>query len=246
MGNVTLNGSTSGSITLAPVAVAGSNTITLPATTGTVALTANPTFTGTTTVSNLAMNGSSSGTTTLSPSATASGTVTIPAGTGTVAVQGVSTNIVSGTALSTNGLTTIPFTGIPSWVKRITIMFNAVTPNGTANPIVQLGVGSTPTTTGYNALSSQIATGVGTINVTTGFPLYLTVATEVFHGHMIFTNVSGNIWVCSGVSGSTYSTAITVTTGGSVTLSGTLGMIQLTSVGAANTFGTGSINILYE
>jgi hypothetical protein len=36
MGNLTLNGSTSGSITLTPTAVAGSNTITLPAVTDTV------------------------------------------------------------------------------------------------------------------------------------------------------------------------------------------------------------------
>jgi len=36
MGNVTLNGSTSGQITLAPTAVAGTNTLTLPAVTGVV------------------------------------------------------------------------------------------------------------------------------------------------------------------------------------------------------------------
>ena len=60
MGNISLVGATSGSITLSPTAVAGTNTITLPASTGTVALTANPTFTGTVTA-----------TTITSPSATA-------------------------------------------------------------------------------------------------------------------------------------------------------------------------------
>ena len=60
MGNISLVGATSGSITLSPTAVAGTNTITLPASTGTVALTANPTFTGTVTA-----------TTVTSPSATA-------------------------------------------------------------------------------------------------------------------------------------------------------------------------------
>ena len=40
MGNLTLNGATSGQITLAPTAVAGTNTITLPAATGTVLTTA--------------------------------------------------------------------------------------------------------------------------------------------------------------------------------------------------------------
>ena len=60
MGNISLVGATSGSITLSPTAVAGTNTITLPASTGTVALTASPTFTGTVTA-----------TTVTSPSATA-------------------------------------------------------------------------------------------------------------------------------------------------------------------------------
>ena len=41
MGNVTLNGATSGSITLAPTAIAGTNTLTLPAATGTVAYTSS-------------------------------------------------------------------------------------------------------------------------------------------------------------------------------------------------------------
>jgi len=60
MGNLTLNGATSGQITLAPTSVAGTNTLTLPAATGTVALTSSPTFSGTVTA-----------TTVTSPAATA-------------------------------------------------------------------------------------------------------------------------------------------------------------------------------
>jgi hypothetical protein len=71
MGNVTLAGATSGQITLAPTAVAGTNTLTLPASTGTVALTASPTFTGTTTVSNLTL---AAGTASLAPEVFTSGT----------------------------------------------------------------------------------------------------------------------------------------------------------------------------
>jgi hypothetical protein len=71
MGNVTLAGATSGQITLAPTAVAGTNTITLPAATGTVAFTASPTFTGTTTVSNLTL---AAGTASLAPEVFTSGT----------------------------------------------------------------------------------------------------------------------------------------------------------------------------
>ena len=60
MGNLTLNGATSGQITLAPTAVAGTNTITLPAATGTVLTTAGgQTISGNTTVSGTVVMGSS-------------------------------------------------------------------------------------------------------------------------------------------------------------------------------------------
>ena len=50
---LTLNGATSGQITISPPSAAGTNTLTLPAATGTVALTANPTFTGTVTATTI-------------------------------------------------------------------------------------------------------------------------------------------------------------------------------------------------
>ena len=84
MGNLALAGSTSGTITLAPTAVAGSNTITLPAATGTVALTASPTFTGTVTA-----------TTVTSPSATA---LTIQSASTTAMTIDTSQNVGIGTA----------------------------------------------------------------------------------------------------------------------------------------------------
>jgi len=51
--------------------------------------------------------------------------------------------IQSSTSVSTTSGTAIDFTNIPSWVKRITIMFNVVTTN--SGLYVQLGYGSTPT-----------------------------------------------------------------------------------------------------
>jgi len=247
MGNLTLNGATSGQITISPTAVAGTNTLTLPAATGTVALTANPTFTGTTTVSNLAMNGSSSGTTTLSPSATASGTVTIPAGTGTVAVQGVSTNIVSGTAQASTSGTSIDFTSIPSWVKRVTVMFNGVSTNGTNFYQIQVGTGGSPTTSGYSAQTTGIASSVGSSSSSTsGFPIYTNAGTYAWSGAITLFNVSGNIWVASGLLGNPNTNALLSTSSGTVTLSGVLNIVRITTVGGTDTFDAGSINILYE
>lgn len=198
-------------------------------------------------MSSIILTGDTSGTVQIAaPAVAGTSVIILPVGSGTAAVQGVSTNIVSGTALSTNGLTSIAFTGIPSWAKRVTLMFNAVTLGGTAIPIVQLGVGSTPTTSGYVGSTTQLsASSSGTQSVTTGVGFYYTVATQVISGHMIFTNVSGNIWIGSGTSAAGAAGLASVGAG-AVTLGGTLGMLQLTSVGTANTFGTGSVNILYE
>jgi hypothetical protein len=57
MASLVLNGSTSGSVTLAAPAVSGTTTLTLPTTTGTFALTAAPTFTGQATIPTINLTG---------------------------------------------------------------------------------------------------------------------------------------------------------------------------------------------
>ncbi len=63
-------------------------------------------------------------------------------------------------------------------------------------------------------------------------------------GHMVITNISGNIWISSHTT--------KVTTGacplgaGSVTLGATLTALRITSVNGTDAFDAGSVNILYE
>ena len=52
MGNLTLNGATSGQITISPTAVSGTNTVTLPATTGTALVSSAVSASTTNTVTN--------------------------------------------------------------------------------------------------------------------------------------------------------------------------------------------------
>jgi hypothetical protein len=247
MGNITLNGATSGQITLSPTAVAGTNTITLPAATGTVLTTAGgQTISGTTTVSNLAMNGSSSGTTTLSPSATASGTITLPAGTGTVAVQGVSTNIVSATSVTpTNGSTSVSFTGIPSWVKRITMSIAGVNGTFSANTSITLGTGATPTyaSSGYVGVYISQATSQQIVS-STYFALNVLAPTI---GNIVFVNTGSNYWTATGItsSGSSGGNQLGSFTG-YINLGATLTAIKLSTTSTDTFNGTGLVNILYE
>ena len=152
--------------------------------------------------------------------------------------------VTAGTAVASTSGTSIDFTGIPSWVKRITVMFNGVSTNGTSPLLVQLGSGSA-TTTGYTSGASGSSGSLATTTSTAGFILnYASVAAGTSNGVIPFTNVSGNIWVSSGVL-NLYTTGNNMS-GGTVTLSGTLDRVRITTVNGTDTFDAGSINILYE
>jgi hypothetical protein len=154
--------------------------------------------------------------------------------------------ITSGTAQASTSGTSIDFTGIPSWVKRISIMLNAVSTSGASNMIVQLGTSGGVTTTGYNGAGSFISTAVGTLNSSTGFMIqYGTAASNLINGIVLIANISGNQWVESATLGRSDS-AGTHTSGGVVSLSGALTTVRLTTVNGTDTFDAGSINILYE
>ena len=123
-------GSSSGGITLTPAAVAGSNTLTLPAKTGTLSVVGDAFYIGTTSVANnrssanlgltgissIAFPGSTSGTAILQASSTAgTPTVTLPTASGTLDLVGATfyigttaiTNNRSSAAQSLTGITSI-------------------------------------------------------------------------------------------------------------------------------------------
>ena len=174
---------------------------------------------------------------------TASGAVT--AG-GALQASGVTTNIypiVSGTAQNITG-SGVGFTGIPSWVKRITVSFRAVSLTGTENILVQIGSGSY-TATGYVSTSGIFTTGGATnaANSTSGFVMLANAATDAVSGHMLLTNITGNEWVSSH---SAKRGTLTVMVGsGDVTIGGAVDRLQIIPSGT-NTFDAGTVNIFYE
>ena len=197
------------------------------------------------------IQGNASGTGTLTiaaPNTNTNRTLTLPDGTGTFTVAGVNSNIVAGTAVATTTGTTADFTGIPSWVKRITVIFNGVSTSGTSNYLVQIGAGSV-TSTGYlgaslasQAGASSAAGGTGT----SGFVVADAVsAAYIYNGSLLIQNISGNIWIQSGTLVANTAARASVS-GGNVTLSGTLDRVRITTQNGTDTFDAGSINILYE
>ena len=155
--------------------------------------------------------------------------------------------ITSGTAQASTSGTSIDFTGIPSGVKRITVMFNGVSTSGTSNPQVQLGTSSGITITGYVSTGTNQVNNVSpqSASSTSGFLCgEISLAAGILSGIYVITNISGNIWVGSfcGKYGSTQ----TCVGGGNVTLGAILDRVRITTANGTDTFDAGSINILYE
>lgn len=165
---------------------------------------------------------------------------------GTTGVQDNSGALVLGTAQNTTSGTSIDFTGIPSWVKRITVMFNSVSISGTSGILVQLGDSGGIETTGYLSTAIDVATsGTGSLTSTAGMAVRTFSASFGIIGSMTISNISGNIWISSGTVGRTTQDSNQMLAGNK-TLSATLDRIRITTVNGTDTFDAGSINILYE
>lgn len=170
--------------------------------------------------------------------------ITAPSVTGTPVIGG----LVSGTAVASTSGTSIDFTGIPSWAKRITVMFSGVSTNGTSAIQVRLGDSGGFETTGYASTSGSInSAGMGSAAAaTSGFTLReANSAAFVYNGQLLISNLSGNIFTCSGLFSADSSGAGSIVMG-SKTLSDILTQVRITTVNGTDTFDAGTINIMYE
>lgn len=162
-------------------------------------------------------------------------------------VTGVSTatKITSGTPIATTSGTSHDFTGIPSWVKRITLNISGVSTNGTSLIILQLGDAGGIEATGY--VGSVMNTTTEFI-FSTGFNITANnSAVSAWHGAVTITllDSSTNTWAAA-INTAVGASGFLSCGGGSKSLSATLDRIRLTTVNGADTFDAGSINILYE
>jgi hypothetical protein len=168
---------------------------------------------------------------------------------GSMAFQDITSyfRAVQGTAQNSTSGTSIDFTGIPVWAKRIQVILSGVSTSGTSLIQVQIGSGSV-TTTGYvSGASTNGGTNVAAgVNSTTGF---ITegggAATVVRHGMITLHNVTGNTWVMSSFGGRS-DAGFAQVGGGSIALSGVLDRVRITTVNGTDTFDAGSVNIIYE
>jgi hypothetical protein len=154
--------------------------------------------------------------------------------------------IVSGVSQASTSGTSIDFTGIPAWVKRVTVMFQGVSTNGASEYVVRIGDSGGIASTGYtgayaiNASASLSTTGFGISNGSSA-------TATIMSGTVVITalDLATYKYTCMGMLGESDVARMTYTAGAK-TLSGVLDRVRITTINGTDTFDAGSINILYE
>ena len=202
-------------------------------------------------MSNIVLKGSTSGDVTIAvPAEAGSNTLTIPASTGEMLTTvSTSSNVIptinNATAVATTSGTAIDFTSIPSGVKRISMMFNQVSCNGTAPRLIQIGTSGGLVTSGYISSGAHAGAAQAGLVSTAGFLMGAggAVADKTV-GIVTIQTLGSNIWAME--SSTADGTAQYIKCGGgSITLGGVLDRVRLSTTSGA-TFDHGSVNIAWE
>jgi hypothetical protein len=168
--------------------------------------------------------------------------------TGNVTGNVTGSTVTSGTAVTASG-STVTFTSIPSWVSKITLLFEKLSTNGISTVYVRVGSGGTLSSLGYDVWRSFVTSNENcdAFNDTIGVPIDGTAAVAERTGSITFTKLgSSNKWIISGNTMRIQSGSAAIVAGyaGSVTLSDQLNIIGIDC--AANSFDAGTVNVIYQ
>ena len=153
--------------------------------------------------------------------------------------------ITLGTEQASTSGTSIDFTGIPTGVKRITVMLKGVSTNGTSVLLLQLGDSGGIETSGY--IGTGETSGAAAVSSTAGLPLTgSSGATAIVSGiiTLCLENSAAFSWISSGLT--KMETNDLGMCAGEKATSAELDRIRLTTVNGTDAFDAGLINISYE
>ena len=165
-------------------------------------------------------------------------------------VTSLSPGVLTSEQATTSG-TEVDFT-IPSNTRRLTVMFDGVSTDGTNEIIVQLGDAGGVETSGYLAnASSVIGSTAAEVPFTAGFAVNDNGASSDLSSGALTLNLmdtTNNTWVASGnlVVVDTGVTIATVHTAGIKSLSSSLTTVRITTNGTPDDFTAGAVAILIE
>lgn len=155
--------------------------------------------------------------------------------------------MVLGTAVNSTSGTSIDFTGIPGWAKRITIMFKDVSTNGASGIIIRIGDSGGISNSGYVGGACRIGAANELVSNSFAFADPSSMGTSVALWTVVGTITINNTNSYSWESKAVRTDSVILGQGvGSKTLSSPLDKIRITTVNGTDTFDAGQINIMYE
>lgn len=179
----------------------------------------------------------------------ANGTKTTQIATTAFVLANAGGGITIGTPKASTSGPTIDFTGIPSGVKRITMIVDGVSTTGGGNGEIRfrLGTSSGIVTTGYNGSVTRFGSSGAAATVSTTSFLYTgnNSNSSIWYGTAVFVLAGTNVWAVHGAVISTSSAVANCVNAGTITLADELDRIQL-SIAGSDTFDAGTVNITYE
>lgn len=152
------------------------------------------------------------------------------------------------TNVTTTGGTSIDFTGIPSWARRVTLLFDTLSTSGNSVVTVRVGNADPPEVTGYvGGLAGESAGVMISTAFSSGFRLEAAcAATSSRRGRVVLERVSGNTWEACVSSSSVTGVSSHLSGAGSISLGGTLDRVRLTTEGGADTFDVVNVSLFWE
>ena len=176
---------------------------------------------------------------------------------GSISNAKLATPFTAGTAWGYSGVSvsSINFTDIPSWVRKITICAGGMSTLSTSGMTIRVGTSTGYRTADYIGASDSMGTGVAPHAYSTGFDVGDT--TQGAGDHRSFTailskpNSASNYWTFSLMGANTYTTNSLMLGGGAIFLGGSgtgniLNSIRVTTLNGTDVFDGGNVNIFYE
>lgn len=175
---------------------------------------------------------------------------------GTDAAQTLSNKTITGSTMQGGTMSVLTATpssaffdspAIPSWARRVTAVFTALSTTVDANVRFQLGDAGGVEVTGYSGSTTVLGNSTGvTTQLSAGFDQASTAGAAFgVTGQITFTHMGGNTWVAvaqfggAGVAGMYW-------IAGSKTLSDVLTFIRVTTVAGTASFDAGAMNFIIE
>lgn len=168
-----------------------------------------------------------------------------------LAIANAAAKIQLYTAVSASG-TSVVFSSIPTWAKKISFTYNGLSSSGTSLYILQLGSSGIATSGYFSTLSvTNSLLGLDSTSTTVGFAIaFPAAASDLNYGTFELNLIGSNQWAgagnCSATRTGLGGNHATYASGGGKSMPGVIDTIRLTTLNGTDNFDAGLVTITVE